>query len=54
MISFNLDHADAFKKQHDKIIDLLNSIIDEIGIEKANEAVDIFNDISNSAAKILG
>lgn len=54
MISFNLDHADAFKKQHDKIIDLLNSIIDEIGVEKAKEAVDIFNDLSNSAAKILG
>lgn len=53
-ITFNLEQADAFKKQHDKLITLLDAIIEDIGIEKAREAIDIFTTVSRTANKILG
>lgn len=54
LITFNLEYADAFKKQHEKLIALLDAIIDDIGIEKAKDTIEIFTTVSKTVNKLLG
>lgn len=52
-ISFNLEQADAFKKQHEKLLHLLDAIIEDIGTDAAKEAAILFNKIADAANKFL-
>ena len=52
-ISFNLDKADAFKKQHEKLLHLLDAIIEDIGADAAKEAAILFNKIAHAANKFI-
>lgn len=54
LITFNLEYADAFKRQHEKLITLLDAIIDDMGIEKAKEAIGIFTTVSKTVTRLLG
>lgn len=51
-ISMNLKQAIAYKKQHDKILELINIIIDNLGKDNTNNAIEIFNAISDIANKL--
>ena len=51
-ISMNLKQAIAYKKQHDKILELINIIIDNLGKDNTNKAIEIFNAISDIANKL--
>lgn len=52
-ISFNPEQADSFRKQHEKLLRLLDAIVGEIGVETAKEAAELFNKISNAANKFI-
>ena len=51
-ISMDLKQAIAYKKQHDKILELISIIIDNLGKDNTNKAIEIFNAISDIANKL--
>lgn len=52
-ITFNLEQAKEYKKQHEKIITMLNNIIERIGREAAEDAIRIFDTVSNVADELI-
>jgi hypothetical protein len=48
----DLKQAIAYKKQHDKSLELINIIIDNLGKDNTNNAIEIFNAISDIANKL--
>lgn len=52
-VSFNMDRAEEYEKQHTKIMELLNTLIGKIGKDAANDAVRLFHNISDAADQVL-
>lgn len=52
-ISFNMEKAETYKKQHDKILKLVDSIVNKIGMDKAIETIKMLNTVSDAAKQIM-
>ena len=52
-VSFNMEQAEEFEKQHRNIMELLNTIIGKIGAKDAEDALRIFHNISDAADQVL-
>ena len=53
LITFNLEHAQQYEKQHKDILKMIDSIIKELGAEDTAQAIHILNRISDIANTIL-
>lgn len=52
-VSFNMDKADLYIKQHAKILKLVDNFIEKFGKEKAAEIIEMFNGISDLAEEVI-
>lgn len=52
-ISLNKVQASKYEIQHEKILTLLDSIIEKLGDEKVFQTIDVLNTISNIADEVL-
>lgn len=52
-ISMNIDKISAYKKQHKQILYLIDHIIQQLGTDKVEEAIDLFYQISRIADDVL-
>lgn len=52
-ISLNTDRISAYEEQHRKIIEVVERIIDRLGIARSKQAIEIFNDIGSEITRIL-
>lgn len=52
-ISLNKTHAHKYEKQHMEILTLLDTIIEKLGAEKAQQTIEILNIISDIADEVL-
>ncbi len=52
-ISFDLEHAGLYKTQHDRIIKLVDAIIDQVGEEQASEATQVISALADAADKVI-
>lgn len=49
----NLEHSDVYKRQHKKILDIVDSIIEQLGEDKALELITLFAQVSDSPERIV-
>lgn len=52
-IFLNLEQAKSYEKQHEKILQLLDCIIGELGMEQAKDAILLFEKLSDIADRLL-
>ena len=52
-LSFNMEQAEAYKKQHDKILQLVDGIVNQLGEDKAMEAIKTLNTVADAANQII-
>lgn len=53
LVTINLEKADVYMEQHQEILNIIDAIIEKIGIEKTFETISLFNQISSIANDIL-
>ena len=52
-VTLDMTQADLYKRQHAKILNLVDTIVDKFGEEKAMEALQMFNDIADVAREVM-
>ena len=52
-MTFNQDKADVYLEQHREILNIIDAIIEEIGMEKTMETISLFTQVSTIANNIL-
>lgn len=52
-VTFHPDRADAFQKQHEKILQMTDAIITKLGVKKTYEIIELFQIISDTADDVL-
>lgn len=53
MISFNMDHAQAYENQHQNILKIVDHVICKLGSEETKQAISLFSKIADIADGIL-
>ena len=51
-ITMNLEQCHIYEKQHERILRILDAVIDKLGTEKSKMAIEVFNDISLIAEEL--
>ena len=52
-VTMNLEKAEIYERQHDKILKFVDTLLEKIGKEKAEEIVQLFTLISNKAKEVM-
>ena len=52
-VTINMEMAEIYRKQHDKILKLVDTIMDKVGKEKAEDIIQMFNLITNKAKEVM-
>lgn len=52
-VKINMNKADLYIKQHEKILKLVDAFIEKFGKEKAIEIIEMFNGISDLAEEVI-
>ena len=52
-VIFNENNIDIYEREHKKFIETVSDIVEKIGIEKVEDIIKIFNDVSGAAADYL-
>ena len=52
-ISFDFENAQLYKAQHDRILKLVDAIIDRVGEEQAFEAIHLISALADAADKVI-
>ena len=52
-IHLNREHADLYERQHQKILQLVDTILDRLGNNKAEEVLTLFHLIADAADEII-
>lgn len=52
-VTMNMEKADIYERQHDKILGFVDTLLEKIGKEKAEEIVQLFTLISNKAKEVM-
>lgn len=53
LVSLNMEMVHIYERQHQKILDFVDTLLDKLGREKADEIIRIFTLISNTAEEVL-
>lgn len=53
LVRLNMDQLEAYQRQHERILALIDRLSAEIGPEKAEDIVDMFTQIANTAEEII-
>lgn len=51
-VRLNPSQLSAYQKQHRKILDMIDLMIDKTGTETAQQAISIFNQLANAAMEV--
>lgn len=52
-VRLNPDKLGVYQAQHQKILDIIDAIVEKVGVDTADEAVRILNLIADTAAEVL-
>lgn len=52
-VSLNIENAGIYERQHKKILDFVDTVLEKVGKEKAEEIIQLFTLISNKAKEVL-
>lgn len=52
-VSINMDNAEIYENQHKKILEFVDTVLDKVGREKAEEIIQLFTLISNKAKEVM-
>lgn len=52
-ITLNPKELSGYEKQHQKILLLIDGIIEKLGVSKAEETIELFNQISDIASRLI-
>lgn len=52
-ITLNQDHADIYEHQHARILNLVESILSKMGMDKADDVLNLFHLIADTAEEII-
>ena len=52
-ISFDLEHAHLYKMQHDRILKLVDAIIEQVGEDNASASIQLINALADAADKVI-
>lgn len=52
-ITFNMDHAETYEREHEKVLSFINAMLDKIGYWRASEIAKLFLTLSNMAEEVL-
>lgn len=53
-VSLNMKNAGIYERQHEKILNLVDEMVDKIGKEKAEEVIQLFELLTNKAKEVIG
>lgn len=53
LVSLNLDQLEGYQRQHERILALIDRLLEKIGPEKAGDIVDMFTQIADTAEEII-
>lgn len=52
-VAMNMENAGIYERQHKKILNFVDSVLEKVGKEKAEEIVQLFTLISNKAKEVM-
>ena len=52
-VSFNMENAEVYERQHKNILRVVDEIVEKVGKEKAEEIIQLFTLISNKAKEVI-
>ncbi len=52
-VTFRPEHAAAYQKQHEKILQLADAVIEKLGTQKTEETIALFHMISDTVGEII-
>lgn len=53
LVRLNMDQLEVYQGQHERILALIDRLLEQIGPEKAGDIVDMFTQIANTAEEII-
>lgn len=53
-VSLNMEMVGVYERQHEKILDFVDRLLDKVGKEKAGEIIKLFTMISDTAEEVIG
>lgn len=53
LVRLNMDQLEVYQRQHERILELIGRLLERIGPEKADDIVDMFTQIANTAEEII-
>ena len=52
-VSMNMENAEVYERQHKNVLQLVETMVEKVGKEKAEEIVQLFTLISNKAKEVM-
>jgi DNA-binding MarR family transcriptional regulator len=52
-VSMNMENAGIYERQHEKILNFVDAVMDKVGKERAEEIVQLFTLITNKAKEVM-
>ena len=52
-VAMNMENAGVYERQHEKILDFVDGILEKVGKDKAEEIVQLFTLITNKAKEVM-
>ena len=52
-VSMNMENAAVYEKQHKKVLDIVDTVLERVGKEKAEEIIQLFTLISKKAKEVV-
>lgn len=52
-VSMNMENAAVYEKQHKKVLDIVDTVLEKVGKEKAEEIIQLFTLISKKAKEVV-
>ena len=53
LVRLNMSQMEIYQRQHERILALIDRLLEQIGPEKAEDIVDLFTQIANTAEEII-
>ena len=53
LVRLSMSQMEAYQRQHERILALIDRLLEQIGPEKAEDIVDLFTQIANTAEEII-
>ena len=53
-VSMNMENAEVYERQHKNVLSVVDTMLEKVGKEKAEEIIQLFTLISNKAKEVIG